>query len=61
MAPDPTPSDRQWPQWHFHLTEQERFLALGILTIFLIGLIARHIHLRSQTPDPAPVHAPWSP
>ncbi len=48
-------SEDRWPHWLFYLTAQERKLVLGILVLFLLGLVARHVHLKSQSPDPAPV------
>ncbi|MBN1270331.1 MAG: hypothetical protein JXB04_12140 [Kiritimatiellae bacterium] len=34
------------------LTEQERWFIAGILLIALVGLTARYLHLRAETPEP---------
>ncbi|HMP77799.1 MAG TPA: hypothetical protein PKE12_16005 [Kiritimatiellia bacterium] len=42
-----TAAARLW----FAVTPQERKLLFGILAITLIGLTARHLHQRAQTPE----------
>ena len=41
----------QWSSW-FGLTREERWLVAGILGLALLGLCARSIHRRQQTPEP---------
>lgn len=40
-----------------HLTETERAALLGILLIFLMGLLARQQHLRSLDAPTAPIQS----
>ena len=60
VAPDPgdrmidgmaRPSRSPWHSW-FGLTREERWLVAGILGLALLGLCARSIHRRQQTPEP---------
>ncbi|MBU1693826.1 MAG: hypothetical protein KJ726_02310 [Verrucomicrobia bacterium] len=41
-----------WARAWFALTPEERRFIGGILLIFVIGLVARHIYLRSEKPEP---------
>jgi len=36
----------------FALTVQERWLLAGVLAVFLVGLAARYLHLRQESPEP---------
>ena len=36
----------------FAMTREEKLLVAGILAIALVGLVARHFHLRNQKPEP---------
>lgn len=42
----------------FSLSRKEQWFIAGILALFLLGLAARHLHLRRQHPDPVRVDRP---
>lgn len=44
-------SRSQWSSW-FGLTREERWLVAGILALAVLGLCARYVHRRQQTPEP---------
>ena len=52
-------TSRTWLAAWFSLTREERWLAGGMLGLFLLGLTARYVYLKAQTPEPlaAPVAA----
>jgi len=41
-----------WVRAWFALTPEERRFIGGILLIFVIGLVARYMYLRSEKPEP---------
>lgn len=50
MTTSKQPSRNPLYLW-LHLTREERNLVLAIVVIALVGLTARYIHLRTQSPD----------
>lgn len=46
------------PASWFVLRREEQFWICLILAVFLIGMIARHLHLRRQAAPPGPAEAP---
>ncbi|HPF98668.1 MAG TPA: hypothetical protein PLE77_01270 [Kiritimatiellia bacterium] len=44
--------DWSWLRSWFMLTADERKVLAGIVAIVLVGLIARHLHLRNERPEP---------
>jgi hypothetical protein len=51
-APKKTEMDLRWLKAWFDLAPDERKLAVGILAIALVGLLARYVYLKHQTPEP---------
>jgi hypothetical protein len=53
MKPDWKKSDidLRWLKAWFDLAPDERKLVAGILAIALVGLVARHMHLKNQKPE----------
>ena len=45
-------TSRSWFSAWFSLTREERWLAGGMLGLFLLGLTARYVYLKAQTPEP---------
>ncbi len=56
MNKDPLSTHWAW-RWWLYLTREERRMLLIILLIALIGLTARYLYLRQQSPDPIPAEA----
>ncbi len=52
MIEDMTRTSRTWLAAWFSLTREERWLAGGMLGLFLLGLTARYVYLKAQTPTP---------
>ena len=44
--------DLSWLRSWFDLAPDERKFVAGILAIALVGLVARYVHLKHQTPEP---------
>ncbi len=44
-------TSRSWFTAWFSLTREERWLAGGMLGLFLLGLTARYMYLKAQTPE----------
>jgi hypothetical protein len=47
-------ASRKWFSAWFSLTREERWLAAGILGLFLLGLTARYLYLKAEIPVPMP-------